>query len=60
MEPAVHTGLTSIGTLFTNFMTWVGEIITEMTKSGNEILLIGVGIFVIGAVIGLAHRLIGR
>lgn len=56
----VHTSLTSLGTLFTQFTTWMGNIITTMTASGNEIMLLPVGIFVVGAAIGLAGRLIGR
>lgn len=52
-------GLTSLGTLFTQFMTWMGNIVTTMTTSGNEIMLIGVGVFVVGAAIGLARRIIG-
>lgn len=52
--------LTSLGTLFTQFTTWMGNIITTMTASGNEIMLLPVGIFVVGAAIGLAGRLIGR
>ena len=55
-----HTALTSLGTLFTQFTTWMGTIVATMTKSGNEIMLIPIGIFVVGAVIGLALRLIGR
>ena len=53
-------GLTSLGTIFTQLMTWVGSLLTTMTAQGNEILLIPVGIFVVGATIGLCSRLIGR
>lgn len=59
MDP-VSGGLTSLGTIFSQLMTWVGSLLTTITASGNEILLIPVGIFVVGAVIGLASRLIGR
>ena len=52
--------MTSLATLFTQIMSWITSLLSTMTAEGNEILLIGVGIFVIGAVIGLAHRLIGR
>lgn len=55
-----HTALTSLGTLFTQFTTWMGTIVSTITKSGNEIMLIPIGIFVVGAAIGLARRLIGR
>lgn len=52
--------MTSLGTLFTQFTEWMGNIVTTMTASGNEIMLIPVGIFCVGAAIGLASRLIGR
>lgn len=53
-------GLTSLTTIFTTLMSWVGNLLTTITTPGNEILLIPVGIFVVGAVIGLCSRLIGR
>lgn len=59
MEGAAN-GLTSLGDLFTQFTTWMGNIVTTMTADGNELMLIPIGIFVVGAVIGLASRLIGR
>lgn len=52
------TGLTSLGSIFTQIMTWVGNLVT--TIAGEPLLLLPVGIFVVGAVIGLAGRLIGR
>lgn len=51
--------MTSLTTLFTSFMAWMGTMVGTMTKTGNEILLLSTGIFVVGAVIGLARRLIG-
>lgn len=59
MEGGV-TGLTSLGTLFTQFTTWMGNIVSTMTASGNEIMLLPIGVFVVGSAIGLAGRLIGR
>lgn len=50
--------LTSLGEIFTTLMGWVGDLVT--TISSKPLLLIPVGIFVVGAVIGLASRLIGR
>lgn len=52
--------MAGLGTLFTQFTTWMGSIVTTMTSDGNEIMLIPIGIFVVGAAIGLAGRLIGR
>lgn len=60
MGETVHTTMSSLGTLFTQFTTWMGTIVTTMTKEGNEIMLLPVGIFCVGAAIGLAGRLIGR
>ena len=54
------TALTGLGTLFTQFTTWMGTIVSTVTSEGNEIMLIPIGIFVVGAAIGLASRLIGR
>lgn len=54
----VTTGLEALATIFTQIMTWVGTLVT--TISSQPLLLLPVGIFVVGAVIGLAGRLIGR
>lgn len=55
---ASATGLEALGTIFTQIMTWVGNLVT--TIAGQPLLLLPVGIFVVGAVIGLSGRLIGR
>lgn len=52
-------GLASLGTIFSQFTTWMTDMVNTITASGNEILLLAVGIFAVGAVIGLARRLIG-
>lgn len=52
--------MTGIGTIFTSLTGWMGNIVTTMTAEGNELMLLPIGIFVAGAVIGLAGRLIGR
>ena len=52
--------MTGLTTLFTQFTTWMGSIVTTMTTEGNEIMLLPIGIFCVGAAIGLASRLIGR
>ena len=52
--------MASLGTLFTSFTGWMSNIVTTMTAEGNEIMLLPVGIFIVGAAIGLASRLIGR
>lgn len=54
----VSTGLEALGTIFTQVMTWVGNLVTTIAL--QPLLLLPVGIFVVGAVIGLAGRLIGR
>lgn len=50
------TSLTNLGTVFTQVTTWVKDIVTTVTAS--PVLMVGLGIFVTGAVIGLAYRLI--
>lgn len=52
------SAMTSLSTIFTQIMTWVGSLVS--TISSEPLLLLPVGIFVVGAVIGLASRLIGR
>lgn len=54
----VNAGLTTLGEIFTQIMSWVGSLVT--TIASQPLLLLPVGIFVVGAVIGLASRLIGR
>lgn len=56
----VANGLTGLGTLFSQFTSWMGGIVSTMTAEGNEIMLLPIGIFVVGGAIGLASRLIGR
>lgn len=58
LEVTTGTGLTTIGSIFTQIMSWVTSLVS--TIAGEPLLLIPVGIFVVGAVIGLASRLIGR
>ncbi|MCH5197920.1 MAG: hypothetical protein J1E34_03340 [Oscillospiraceae bacterium] len=48
--------LSNLGTVFTQVTTWIGSVVSTIT--GSPILLVGLGIFVTGAVIGLAYRLI--
>uniref|UniRef100_A0AAU8AXN4 Uncharacterized protein n=1 Tax=Dulem virus 71 TaxID=3145782 RepID=A0AAU8AXN4_9VIRU len=52
--------MSSLATLFSQFTSWMGNIVNTMTTEGNEIMLLPVGVFVVGAAIGLAGRLIGR
>ena len=46
-------GLTAV---FSQLMTWIGSLVT--TIATNPLLLVSLGVFVCGAVIGLAVRLI--
>ena len=50
------TGLENLTTVFNQLGTWMGSMVTTIT--GSPLLLLSVGIFVTGAVIGLAYRLI--
>ena len=55
----VTSSMTSLGTVFTQFTTWMSDMVGTITKDGNEILLLAIGFFVVGGIIGLARRLIG-
>ena len=50
------TALENLGTVFTQIMSWVTSGLNTIT--GNPILLVSLGIFVCGAVIGLVYRMI--
>lgn len=50
------TGMTSLGTVFTQFMTWIGELYNIIVA--HPILMLTLGIFCVGAAIGLIFRLI--
>lgn len=52
------SALDTLGQIFTQIMTWTSSLVT--TISSQPLLLLPVGIFAVGAVIGLAGRLIGR
>lgn len=57
-ETVINAGLETLGQIFTQIMTWVGSLVS--TIASQPLLLLPVGIFMVGAVIGLASRLIGR
>lgn len=57
-ETTINAGLETLGSIFTQIMSWVGSLVT--TIASQPLLLLPVGIFCVGAVIGLAGRLIGR
>lgn len=50
--------LATLGTVITQIISWVSDMVT--TISSNPLLLISLGIFVLGAIIGLAKRLMGN
>lgn len=54
----INAGLSTLGEIFSWIMTQVGGLVT--TIASQPLLLLPVGIFVVGAIIGLAGRLIGR
>lgn len=56
MDP-VPTGMEALQTIFSQFMTWMGTLVNTIVST--PLLLIPVGVFCVGAVIGLAKRLIG-
>lgn len=52
----VDPGMGNLQTLFTDITGWIQSIVSTITS--NPILMLTLGIFVVGAVIGLAYRLI--
>ena len=50
------TPMENLGTVVTQILTWIGSVLSTITAS--PILLIGFGIFVVGACIGLVKRLL--
>lgn len=50
------TALDNLGSVLTTVWSWITNGLSTIT--GNPILLIGLGIFVAGAIIGLVYRLI--
>lgn len=57
-ESSGVSGLEALGTIFTQLMSWITSLVSTIASS--PLLLLPVGIFCAGAVIGLAGRLIGR
>lgn len=56
LTAATGGDLTNLGTVFSQVLDWLGDILNTVTAA--PILLVGLGIFVTGAVIGLVYRLI--
>lgn len=52
------TGVSVLQELFTLFTGWMGDIVTVITS--NILFLLPIGIFCVGAAIGLARRIIGQ
>lgn len=52
----ITANLDGLGSVFTQLMAWIGSLVT--TIASNPLLLVSLGVFVAGAVIGLAVRLI--
>lgn len=46
--------LTNIGTVFSQIMTWFGTFLSTVTT--HPVLMIGISVFLVGAVIGLVYR----
>ena len=53
----MSTLLTSIGSVFTAAIGWVGDVVEVITASGNELLLIFCIIPLVGLGVGLTKRL---
>ena len=59
MSPTpIETILTSIGSVVTSAISWMGSFVTSITASGNELLLLFIIVPMVGLGIGLLRRLI--
>lgn len=56
LNASTDAGITNLRSLFTEITGWISSLVTTITS--NPILMLTLGIFVVGAVIGLAYRLI--
>ncbi len=54
------SGMDQVVVVVTEMFTQMGSVVKTMLTDGNELMLIPIGVFVAGAAIGLASRLIGR
>lgn len=52
---ALSTFLTNVGTVITQFTTWIGNVAETIVS--NPIYFVPIGIFIAGAAIGLFSRL---
>lgn len=62
MEPtvtAMDNLITNVGKVVTAGMDWLGDAVTAVTSSGNELLLLFCCVGFIGTGIGLMRRIIG-
>lgn len=55
-EVTPDAAMTNLGSVLTQMWTWISAALTTITS--QPILLLGLGIFVVGAIIGLTYRLI--
>lgn len=60
MGETVVTHMTSVITVFESLIGGLGKIVTEVTKSGNDIMLIGIAATVGGIAISWFKRLTGQ
>lgn len=58
VDGAISAGLTGVQDVVSYLFTEFGNLVT--TVASQPLLLLPVGVFVCGAIIGLAKRLIGR
>lgn len=52
-------GLAGIGTVATTLWSQVSQVVTTVTTSGNEMMLIGVTTVMVGSAVGIFKSLVG-
>lgn len=56
--PTMSSLLTDLGTVVTQFFSWVGEVATTITTT--PILLLTTGVLMIGAAVGIFGRMLSK
>lgn len=57
-DPTMSSLLTDLGTVVTQFFTWVGEVAKTITTT--PILLLTTGVLMIGAAVGIFGRMLSK
>lgn len=48
--------INATSSIVSSAVTWVGQFVTAMTTSGNDIVLVGIAVGLVGLGVGVIHR----